>query len=214
MAKTLYTPRLTDKEIKGNHKHFAERVSIYRKKGLDSVISRDSIIAKATPIEGSILEIGTGTGYTSLSLAKAGYRFISIDIDEEVLKTAVLNLAYKRLLSQATFYIMDGTHMRFRNSSFKNLIMINMLHHIDNIKGLLSEADRVLSADGKMILADFNKSGMNIVDGIHKQEGRVHVDSGFGRDYVYKYLHGLGYEIESYRVKCHWVLIAKKIIRQ
>ena len=210
----LYTPRLTDKEIKNNHKYFAKRISIYRKKGLDFPSSRDSIIAKAAPIEGSILEVGTGTGYASLSLAKAGYRFISIDTDEEAVKTAALNLVYKKLLSQATFYIMDGTHTHFENSSFKNIVMIDLLHHIYDIRGLLSETDRVLSANGKLILADFNKSGMKIVDGIHKQEGRIHADSGFGKDYAYKYLYGLGYEIESYRVKCHWVLIAKKIISQ
>jgi len=210
----LYVPKLTDKEIKENHKHFAQRISIYKKRGIDFIDTRDSIIAKAGSLEGSILEIGTGTGHMALFLAKSGYVFISIDPDEETLRIAALNLAYKKLLSHATFYAMDGTHMRFKGGSFKNVVMVNLLHHIDDVKGLLSEADRVLSSDGKLILADFNKKGMKIVNEVHKQEGQVHADSGFDRDYAYNCLHKLGYDIKSYKVKCHWVLIAKKIIKK
>lgn len=209
-----YIPQLTDREIKENHKHFSERIALYRKEGLDFARSREFILTKAHPLNGSILEIGTGTGYTTLSLAKAGYKFTSIDIDKEALKTASLNLAYENVLSNVKFYVMDGGRLDFTNSSFNNIICVNLFHHIDKIDKMLSEIDRVLSTNGKAAVADFNKTGMEIVNGVHKEEGRMHEDSGISKNYVYSYFYGLGYEIKDYEDRCHWILIAKKKIQQ
>jgi ubiquinone/menaquinone biosynthesis C-methylase UbiE len=165
-------------------------------------------------LEGNILEIGAGTGYTTLALAKAGYKFISIDKDRESLKIAALNLAYENLLSNVKFYIMDGREMTFENGSFKSVVCVNLFHHVNknNVNKILSEIDRVLCVNGKIILADFNKKGMEIVNTVHKQENRVHENSGITKDNIYSYFQKLGYEIKDYEEKCHWLLIAKKII--
>ena len=208
--KAEYIPKLTDKEIKENHKHFSERVSLYEEKGLDFVRSRQFILEKIAPLKGSILEIGTGTGYTTLSLAKAGYKIISIDNDVNSLKTAAMNLAYEGLLPNVRFYVMDGKSLTFENDSFNNIVVVNLFHHIKGIDEILSEIDRVLSINGKAILADFNEKGMSIVGHVHKGEGRTHEDHSPGRDHVYSYFHALGYDIQSYDEACHWLLIAVK----
>ena len=205
-----YDPKLSAKEIEENHKHFSERVSLYKKKGLDFVKNREFILEMAHSLQGSILEIGTGTGHTSLALAKAGYKSASIDNDKEALKIAALNLAYAKVLSNVKFYIMDGKSMDFGNGSFKNIVCVNLFHHIDKINKMLSEIDRVLCADGKVILADFNKRGMEIVNAVHKKEGRVHKNSDVTKDSVSSFFRGLGYEIKDYKDKCHWVLIGRK----
>lgn len=207
-----YIPKLTNKEIKENHKYFSGRISLYKRKGLDFIKAREFILNKVYPLSGSILEIGAGSGYTTLALAKTGYKFISADKDKEALKIAALNLAYENVLSNVKFYVMDGKSLTFADSSFRNVVIVNLFHHIDNVNKLLSEADRVLCADGKLILTDFNKRGMKIVNAVHRQEGRVHQDIGMGRDYIHSYFHGLGYEIKSYKEKCHWILVARKQI--
>ena len=207
-----YIPKLTRTEIKENHRHFSQRVSLYKRKGLDFLKSRKFILEKAGTLEGTILEIGSGTGYTTLSLAKAGYRFISIDKDRESLKIAALNLAYENLLSKVKFYIMDGKSLAFANGSFKNVVIVNLFHHINGVDEILSEADRVLCAGGRLILADFNKRGMKIVSAVHRRGGRIHEDSGIGESHIYSYLNSLGYEISRLEEKHHWVLIAKKIV--
>jgi len=209
-----YLPKLTDKEIKENHKHFSERVSLYKKRDLDFLRSREFILEKAEGLKGSILEIGSGTGYTTLCLAKAGYNFIAIDKDREALRTTALNLAYENLLSNVKFYEMDGKSLTFANSSFRNVVIVNLFHHINGVNKILSEADRVLCANGKLILADFDERGMEIVNSVHKEEGRIHIDCGVSKDYVYSYFHGLGYEIERCEDRCHWVLISEKKIQQ
>jgi hypothetical protein len=79
---------------------------------------------------------------------------------------------------------------------------------------MLSEIDRALCADGKVILADFNKKGMEIVNAVHKKEGRVHENSNITKDNIYIYFRGLGYEIKDYEDECHWLLIGRKLIEQ
>ena len=207
-----YVPKLKPQEIEENHQHFSERVSLYKKRGLDFLRAREFILEKAGALQGSILEIGTGTGYTTLTLAKAGYKFITIDPDQEALKTTALNLAYENLLSCVKFFVMDGKCLDFPNSSFKNVVIVNLFHHISGVNKLLSEADRILRIDGKLILADFNRKGMKIVNSVHKEEGRIHEDFSVSKEYVYSYFHSLGYDLECYEDSYHWLIIAKKEI--
>ena len=134
-----YIPELSAKEIEKNHKCFNERLVLYRKKELDFVENRKFILKKAGHLQGRILEIGAGTGYITLALAKAGYKFISIDKDKEVLKTAALNLAYQRVLSNVEFHIMDGKSMDFGNESFENIVCVNLFHHVNKINKMLSK---------------------------------------------------------------------------
>ena len=207
-------PRLPVNKIEENHKHLSRRMLLYKERGLDFVKSREFILKKAQLLQGGILEIGTGNGYTTLALAKRGHTFISIDKDKEPLKTTALNLAYENVLTNVKFYVMDGRTLDFASGSFKNVVVVNLFHHVDDINKILSEIDRVLCANGKAVLADFNKDGMAIVEAVHKQEGRMHENSNVTRDYIYSYLYGLGYKIESYEEKCHWVLIAIKELRK
>ena len=205
-----YIPKLSAKEIEENHKYFNERISLYRKKKLDFVENRKFILKKAGHLQGRILEIGAGTGYIALALAKAGYKFISIDKDKEALRTTALNLAYEKVLSNVEFHIMDGESMDFGNESFENIVCVNLFHHINKVNKMLSEIDRVLCINGKAVLADFNKKGMEIVNAVHKQEGRVHENSNVTKNSIFSHFRSLGYEVKDYGDKCHWILIGKK----
>ncbi len=207
-----YIPKLKPEEIEQNHRHFSERISLYKKRGLDLLRSREFILEKANDLQDSILEVGSGNGYTTVVLAKAGYQFVAIDNDRESLKTTVLNLAYANVLPRVKFYVMDGKSLDFADNSFRNVVNVGLLHHIDDVDKMFTETDRVLCANGKLILADFNKNGMAIINSVHREEGRIHQDSGINRDYVYSYFHRLGYEIKSYEDRCHWVLICEKEI--
>lgn len=209
-----YIPKLTKKEIEENHRHFNERVNLYKKLGFDFEKSRKFIIEKSEPLRGNILEIGSGNGYTTLALAKTGYKFVSIDNDRESLKRTALNVVYEKLLSNVKFYVMDGKRLSFDSTSFHNVIIVNLFHHIDKVDDILSETDRVLRVDGKIIMADFNKPGMKIINSVHKKEGRIHEDSGVTKDYTYSYYKALGYKIRDYKERYHWVLIAEKKIQQ
>ena len=205
-----YIPKLIDKEIEENHIQFSKRASLYKKRGLDFVKGREFILEKASFVEGTILEIGTGTGHMTLCLAKAGYKIVSIDKDKESLKIAAMNLAYEKLLSNVTFYVMDGKCLTFADDSFKNIVAVDMFHHIKERDKLFAEIDRVLCVGGKALLADFNEKGMAIIEDVHKGEGRIHESFGIARNHAYDYFYNLKYKIQSYDETHHWALIAQK----
>ena len=205
-----YIPRVTEKEKKENHQHFSERRALYKKKGFDFEASRKFILQKAGVLSGNILEIGTGYGDTAIALAKVGYKITTIDKDIESFKIAAPNLAWENLLSNIIFYIMDGETLSFKKESFNNVVCVNLFHHIKRVAQILSEMDRVLCKGGKLVLADFNEKGMGIVNGVHRDEGRVHENFGISRDYVYSYLQKSGYKIKKYEEQFHWVLISEK----
>ena len=209
-----YIPEVISKNVKENHKYFRKRILLYKKRGFDFTESLRSILKKAKPLCGSILEIGTGTGHAMLALAKAGYKFTSIDKDREILKISALNLAYIDRIPSVEFHVMDGKDLKFKDRSFNNIIAISLFHHIDNVDKMLAEIDRVLCANGKIILADFNRRGMAIVNSVHKQEGRVHECLDTTKESIYSYFHRLGYRITHSNCRSHWVLIGEKIIKK
>jgi len=207
-----FTPLLTKEEITENRIRFSERAELYRKKGLDFTKNRNLILEMAGPLSGNILEIGTGSGHTALVLTKAGYDIVSIDPDKDALKIAAMNLAGEMLLSKVEFYQMDGTALDFKDKFFKNVVVNNLFHHINKsiIEKMLSEINRVLDYEGKLILSDFNKGGMRIVGLVHKAEGRVHGESGANEEHVFPYFEKLGYKINRYNDQYHWIIIGEK----
>ena len=209
-----YIPKVTPESVRENHRHFMERVSIFKKRGFDFSRTLRFVLKKAEPLRGSILEIGTGKGHTMLALAKAGHKFTSIDKDKNTLKIAALNLAYAKLLSLVEFHTMDGKKLKFKNNSFNNIIAVSVFHHISSVEKMLIEIDRVLSKNGKIIFADFNSKGMAIVNSVHKHEGRVHECTDATKEKIFSYFHGLGYDMDHYNSKSHWVIVGKKIIRK
>ena len=208
-----YVPKITDKEIEENYNLFEERQTFYKEKGLDFQKNRQFLFEKIGRLKGKILEIGPGKGKTAISLVRAGYDIVVIDTDEGMLKTTALNLAYKKLLGQVEFYIMDAYALEFQENSFSNIFMVEVLHHIENINGVFEEIDRVLTKGGIFILADFNENGMKIVDQVHKEAGNVHKNSFVGKETAKKWLIEHGYGIKEHEDTCQWAIVAKKRIK-
>ncbi len=210
----IYLPNLTDIEISENHRIFTERLQIYKKEGLDFFANREYVFAKAKLDKSKVLDIGTGRGLTAFSLADAGHDVVTIDIDEEILKIAALNIAYKKLLPKVQLYHMDAYSMDFEDESFGAVFMIEAMHHVEDPKKILGEIGRVLISGGKIVLSDFNDKGMSIVDKVHKREGNEHTNLSKGLNVIKEWMVTHGYEVEEYNDNCHWVIIAKKGINE
>ena len=205
-----YIPKLTDKEIEEVHEHHEKRLALYSDKGIDFDKYRKFLLDKASFLEGNILELGTGTGYTTVTLAREGYKFTSVDTDKEALKTTAARLAYDKVLPNVKFYIMDATRLEFDSSSFKNILAINLVHHVGEVEKLLSEADRVLCSKGKIIISDFNEEGRQIIDLVHREEGRSHDHPIADKDKICSFFEGKGYKTNKSENTGHWILIAEK----
>jgi len=88
--------------------------------------------------------------------------------------------------------------------------MIEALHHIKNLNKAFQEMDRVLISNGKIVLSDFNRKGMSIVNKVHRREGQEHSRTSSSRPKAKRWLVAHNYKVEEYEENCHWVLVAKK----
>lgn len=201
------------KELIENHQRFLDRIELYGEFGYDIEKERSFIIEKAQPLYGNILEVGTGKGYFTLALARAGYYFFSFDISAEEQQYALLNLMYYNLQQQVTFGIADVECMPCNDGFFDVIFAVNMIHHLSSVRKTCSELVRILSPQGKIVLSDFNADGLAILDKIHEFEGRKHeVNSGTMTD-AKNVLIELGLTMEEYGNQVQDVLIAKHIAK-
>jgi len=195
-------------KILENHERYLERANLYKRFDYDVGQERNFVLEKAKPIWGSILEVGTGKGYFTIELAKAGYGFTSVDISAEEQKFARLNIEYFDLAKQVNFKIDDAENLSFKNESFDVVFAINVIHHFTNPLKAIGEFTRVVEPKGKIILSDFNKEGFAMIDKIHMSEGRKHNAGKVALDEIIDYLENKGFDVRKHKSKFQDVIIA------
>ena len=200
--------KVLEKEVLENHKRYLERKKLYARYGFDIDKERRSVLAKAEPVFGDVLEIGTGKGHFALVLAGEGYKFTSVDIAEEEQKIARLNLRYAGLEDYVYFRVENAEKMSFNDKSFDTIFSINTVHHLKKPFKVMDEISRVLTLDGKIVLSDFTDAGFGVLDKIHASEGRAHSKAGVELDDISRYFAGKGFSTEESRSKFQRILIA------
>ena len=161
-------------EILENHKKYLERQALFKSFGYDVDKERDFILEQAKPFQGRILEAGTGKGHFALALAKAGYSFVTFDISADEQRFAKLNIAHFGFEKKVDFRIENGERTSFTSGSFDTVFSVNVLHHLRNPYQVIDELIRLISTQGKLILADFTDDGFKVMDKIHGLEGNTH----------------------------------------
>lgn len=204
--------RIVDRaEIERNRAKFTERTSLYRARGLDFLGHREWLLNWAgSLIGGDILEMGCGSGYMSLVMARAGHRFVSMDRDMEMLNTTTLNLAGNDLLDNVSLVLADATCAPFVADSFDLVVAVDFFHHVESSEGALDEIDRVLEPGGGAIISDFDDDGLDLIADVQAAEGRVHPVLGVGHAEIYRILRARGYLLKEENHKYHWSVIAHK----
>ncbi|MCF7871329.1 MAG: class I SAM-dependent methyltransferase [Candidatus Omnitrophica bacterium] len=190
------------------HQEYLEKLKFYREFGYDIEAERNFILDNARPLYGDILEVGTGKGNFTLALAKEGYRFTSVDLCAEQQKAGYLNLKYLGLDKRVDFKIANGENLNFSDNNFDLVISVNMIHHLEKFSKILDEFTRVLSFEGKIVLADFTKEGLEVIDKIHSQQGRRHRTDKVDFSEIEKYFEEKDFIIERQRDKFQKILIA------
>jgi ubiquinone/menaquinone biosynthesis C-methylase UbiE len=196
-----------DTELLENHKRYLERIDIYKNFGYDVKRERTFILEKSKPIEGDILEIGTGKGYFTLELAKAGYSFTSADISYDELNFALFNLEYFGLENQVILKIDDAENLSFENESFDIVFAINLIHHLKNPFKAMDEFARVVKPEGKIVLSDFHEEGFKIMDKIHTSEGRKHETGNAALEEIEIHFKNKGFNVRKHKNKFEDIII-------
>lgn len=197
-----------NKETTENHKRYLERIKLYKSFGYDAEGERNFIIEKAEPLYGEILEIGTGKGHLAIALAKKGYSFTTIDISDQEQKIARLSIKYLGLEKQVNFKIENAQKMSFGDKVFDIIFSANMVHHLKNPFKVIDELIRIVSFEAKIILSDFTKAGLELIDKVHAHEGRKHGFTQANLSDIGKYLSTKGFKIDKLRDEFQEILIA------
>ncbi|NMB99589.1 MAG: class I SAM-dependent methyltransferase, partial [Thermoanaerobaculaceae bacterium] len=147
----------------------------------DRIKAAEYVANCAGEIYSPALDVGAGRGTLSRALAKKGLSVTAVDINKSDLEFAKYIAEKEGLINKIQFLSLDATSLPFKDKSFKTIAMMNVLHHLEIKEGekILSEMSRVLSEEGKMIIAEFDKKGFEIVSQAHQSEGSVHETSRF-----------------------------------
>ena len=197
-----------EKVTEENYKRYIERADLYKKFGYDIEAERKFLLDKSEPFFGDILEVGTGKGHLAVILAKEGYNFISVDISEEEQECARLYLKHLGLEEKVDFRIENAENLSFADKNFDIVISSHLVHHLSNPFKVIDEFIRILSYEGKIILSDFSKEGLEVVDKVHQSEGGKHQVGPLSLKDIEKYLLKKGFSIENFESKFQEVLIA------
>jgi SAM-dependent methyltransferase len=119
--------------------------------------SRPVLTALQTALSGApgsrLADIGGGTGNYAQVLAREGWDPVVIDRSAEMLAFA----ARKGLLTERAV----AEDLPFPDESFDAAMLVSMLHHVADPSAALSEARRILRADGRMAVMVFTREDIN-----------------------------------------------------
>jgi len=166
------TCEFSKEEIVNNHNRFIERENLYKKHGLDQGETRRAVFRQLSDKNSSILEIGTGKGLLTTMLAGSFDKIVSVDIDSTEHRFAKLNAAYSGLSGKIEFITSDAGKLDFPDRSFDAVVSAFTFHHLEFPFKVIREMARV--AVNQIVISDFNTRGFEIVEKIHKLEGKTH----------------------------------------
>ncbi len=110
------------------------------------------------PLSPFVLEIGTGQGVGAIYLAGKlkGSRFIAIDYEHDMVRTAVQNVQNSGFQDRIKVEWGDAASLNFKDSSFDAVVSITVLHHVPGYEEAIVEASRALKRGGIFFIVDFD----------------------------------------------------------
>jgi ubiquinone/menaquinone biosynthesis C-methylase UbiE len=115
----------------------------------------DDLLA-AGPVQGEILDLGTGTALIPIELCQRDpqARLLAIDLSVPMLDLARGNVEIASLMSQIMLDRVDGKELPYADGRFAAVMSNSIVHHIREPRGVLEEAWRVLAPGGLIFVRD------------------------------------------------------------
>jgi SAM-dependent methyltransferase len=116
----------------------------------------DAFVAVAgaldVPRGARVLDLGGGSGWVSELLLRYGLRPITLDLSASLLRLAATRFARASLRGHAVGA--DMTALPFPPSCFEAAVVLDALHHVEDLAAVLSEVRRVLVPGGLFVVAE------------------------------------------------------------
>jgi ubiquinone/menaquinone biosynthesis C-methylase UbiE len=125
--------------VLANQRHLAEREAHLRRFGYDYAAAIQFVLARALPLNGAVLEIGTGKGRFLVELARHAKRITTVDIAAEEQHSARLHARYAGVEKQIRFVLQDAARLPWPAATFDAAVTMNAMHHIKHFEEVLDE---------------------------------------------------------------------------
>jgi len=117
----------------------------------------DGVVRKIARPGLRVADVGAGTGYFALPLARAvlpGGRVFAIDMQPEMLQ-----LLRARVPPDLPVVLVEGeaTRTTLRDGSVDVVLLANVWHELDDHAAALAEASRILAPGGRVVILDWRK---------------------------------------------------------
>lgn len=106
---------------------------------------------------GNVIEFGCGTGYFTRAIAKNAEHVVATDLSDKMLEVARARL---REFKNITIQKADCAGSPFSGESFVSIVLVSLLHVIDNPSQCLQESHRILKDGGSFIVIDLTGYGL------------------------------------------------------
>jgi len=116
-------------------------------------------VINQSPPEGTFLDVGTGTGWIAIGVAKynPNTKIMAVDLSETMLKVAKKNAQQEKVGQRIRFLKTDAKNLPFKTGTFDSVFCHNMLHHLPEPIGMVKEMIRVAKKDGAIIIRDLKR---------------------------------------------------------
>lgn len=117
--------------------------------------SPESVLGRTDASGGQVwADLGCGVGYFSIPLARTGPKVVAIDAQREMLDE-LLSLVGD--VGNICPVLADFPPLPLTDSSLDRVLMVNVLHEVENRELIAWEIFRVLRPGGRLFLVDFQK---------------------------------------------------------
>lgn len=151
---------------------------------------KDKFIPLLGEVKGkTILDVGAGTGRTSVVLAKMGAEVTALDVSEEMLKEL------KNKNSKIEIVVGDAESLPFPDKSFDAVVAGFLIVHLKDPTRFFDEAYRVLKDGGILLVTNINQKEPPEVK---TSAGVIKIESYYHRpEKVREILESLAYDIKN-----------------
>jgi ABC-2 type transport system ATP-binding protein len=97
-----------------------------------------------------VIEFGCGTGRFTRAIAKNAKHIVATDLSDEMVEVAKIRLGR---FPNVTVQKSDCCRTSFPSARFDTILMVNLIHVIENPSAALGESCRILRNGGKLLIA-------------------------------------------------------------